>query len=124
VAGGGEPGGGPRFASDIAALTPGSGGPLPPEYAAHVRAFRRRIQERLRYPVLAVRQRLEGTVDLEIRLDAAGRLLGVESTRREAAPLLRDAAVQAVRDATPFPVGAGLEARALVIRLPIVFELR
>jgi TonB family protein len=123
-AGGAGPGGAAGPAGDLAALPPGRGGPLPPEYEAHVRAFRRRIQERLRYPVLAVRRGLHGTVELEVRLDAAGRLLGVESTRGEVASLLRDAALQAVRDATPFPPGAGLEARALTIRLPIVFELR
>jgi protein TonB len=123
-ASGAESAGAAGLASDLAALPPGRGGPLPPEYEAHVRAFRRRIQERLRYPALAVRRGLQGTVELEVRLDAAGQLLGAESTRGEVAALLRDAALQAVRDATPFPLGAGLEARALTIRLPIVFELR
>jgi protein TonB len=108
----------------VAGLSPGRGGGIPAEYEAHVRAFRRRIQERLRYPALAVRRGLQGTVELEVRLDAAGRLLAVESTGREVASLLRDSAIQAVRDATPFPLGPGLERRALTIRLPIVFELR
>jgi len=108
----------------VARTTPGRGGTLPPEYEAYVRAFRDRIQERLRYPPLAVRRGLGGLVELEVQLDAGGRLTGVTVVGREAAAILRDAAVQAVRDATPFPIPSDLVARALTIRLPVVFELR
>jgi outer membrane biosynthesis protein TonB len=38
--------------------------------------------------------------------------------------VLREAAMRAVRDATPFPLPPGLTARPLTIRLPVVFELR
>jgi protein TonB len=110
---------------DGAALPPGGRpGAIPPEYEGYVRAFRQRIQERLRYPWLAVRQGLQGTVELEVRLDAGGRLTDVAAVGREATGPLRDAAIQAVRDATPFPLPVGLEARALTIQLPVVFQLR
>jgi TonB family protein len=110
--------------SRLARVSPGRGGTLPLEYEPYVRAFRERIQERLRYPPLAVRRGLDGLVELEVQLDARGRLTGVTVVGRDAAALLRDAAVQAVRDATPFPPPADLAGRALTIRLPVVFELR
>lgn len=115
---------GPGGADESAALSPGRGRGIPPEYDAYVRALRRRIQERLVYPWLAVRRGVQGSVELEVQLDACGRLARVTVAGREPASLLRDAAIQAVRDATPFPLPPGLAARALTIRLPVVFELR
>ena len=100
------------------------GGGIPPEYEGYVRALRQRIQERLVYPQVAVRRRLEGAVELELELDAAGRLVNVGAVDRGGAAMLREAAVRAVRDATPFPFPAHLVPRALLIRLPVVFELR
>lgn len=111
-------------ADESAALSPGRGRGIPPEYDAYVRALRRRIQERLGYPWLAVRRGVQGSVELEVQLDAGGRLARVTVVGREPASLLRDAAIQAVRDATPFPLPPGLATRALTIRLPVVFELR
>lgn len=111
-------------ADEIAALSPERGRGIPPGYDAHVHALRRRIQERLVYPWLAVRRGVQGSVELEVQLDAGGRLARVTVVGREPASLLRDAAIQAVRDATPFPLPPGLVARALTIRLPVVFELR
>ena len=89
-----------------------------------MRALRRRIEERLAYPSLAVRRGLSGTVELELSLDSAGRLAAVTAVGREPPAMLREAAIRAVRDATPFPFQSGLAARPLTIRLPIVFELR
>lgn len=110
--------------SESAALSGGRAGAIPPEYERYVRDLRRRIQERLRYPGLAVRQGLGGTVELEVRLDASGRLIGVAALGPAPAWVLREAAVEAVREATPFPFPPGLDARPLTIRLPIVFEIR
>jgi TonB family protein len=107
-----------------AALTPGPHAGLLPEYEGYVRQFRRRLQERLAYPWLAVHRGLHGVVELEVRLDAAGRLVGVDAVAAEASHLLRDAAIQAARDATPFPFPPGLAPRALTIRFPVVFELK
>jgi protein TonB len=113
-------------ASGAVAALPGgrAGGGIPPEYEGYVRALRQRIQERLVYPQVAVRRRLEGAVELELELDATGRLVNVGAVDRGGAAMLREAAVRAVRDATPFPFPAHLVPRALLIRLPVVFELR
>ena len=108
----------------MAALPSGRGAGIPPEYDGYVRELRQRIQDRLRYPWLAVRQRVHGVVELEVRLDAEGRLAGVGVTGEGGAVMLREAAIRAVRDATPFPLPAGAAARPLTIRLPVVFELR
>jgi protein TonB len=89
-----------------------------------VRELRRRVQERLVYPWLAVRRGLTGTVELEIELDAAGRVVALAAVGPEAPRLLRDAALKAVRDAAPFPLPPGVAPRALAVRLPVVFELR
>ena len=121
----------PAAASAVAAppalaALPGvrGGGGIPPEYEGYVRALRQRIQERLVYPQVAIRRRLEGAIELELELDAGGRLVSVGAVDRAGATLLREAAVRAVRDATPFPFPAQLVPRALLIRLPVVFELR
>ena len=89
-----------------------------------MRRLRQRIQERLVYPWLAVRRGLSGVIELEIRLDAGGRLLSVDVAGPERPRILRDAAAQAVREATPFPFPSGLPPRPLTIRLPVVFELK
>ncbi len=102
----------------------GPGGGIPPEYEAYVRALRQRVQERLVYPWTAVRRGLEGVVELEVRVGADGRLVGVEVVAGANADSLRSAAVAAVRGAAPFPFPSGLAARPLVIRLPVEFRLR
>jgi protein TonB len=107
--------------------TEGSGGPdgaVPPEYEAYVRSLRQRIQERLAYPWAAVRRGQQGVVELEVRVGADGRLVGVEVVTGAGAETLRAAAVGAVRGSAPFPFPPGLVARPLVIRLPVEFRLR
>jgi TonB family protein len=119
---GGEAAGPP--AATMAALPPDAGGAIPPEFDAYVRSLRQRIQGHLRYPWLAARRGLHGVVELEVRLSAEGRLDGVDVTGGTAAGLLREAALRAVRDAMPFPLPAGVPARPLTVRLPVIFELR
>ncbi|MGH7266973.1 MAG: TonB family protein, partial [Candidatus Rokuibacteriota bacterium] len=63
-------------------------------------------------------------VELEVRIDAQGRLAGVAALDGRAPAILRDAATRAVEAAAPFPFPPGLAARELTVRLPIVFELR
>jgi protein TonB len=99
-------------------------GAIPPEYDAYVQSLRQRIQAHLRYPWLAARRGLQGVVELEVRLSTEGRLAGVDVIGGVAAGLLREAALRAVRDATPFPLPAGVDGRPLTVRLPVVFELR
>jgi TonB family protein len=128
VGGSSDPAGG----ASIARLTPGGGeqgrgpadGALPPEYEAYVRALRQRVEERLRYPWIAVRRRQQGVVEVELRVGPDGRLVSVEVVAGPSADALHVAAVSAVRGATPFPFPAGLPPRPLVIRLPVEFRLR
>lgn len=99
-------------------------GAIPPEYESYVRALRQRIQERLAYPWTAVRRGQQGVVELEMRVGADGRLVAVEVVAGVNADTLRTAAVAAVRGSAPFPFPPGLDARPLVIRLPVEFRLR
>ena len=123
MAPGGGDAAGPGGASRSASLGPGSpgAGPASPEYLAYVEALRRRVEGRLAYPAVARRRGLEGTVEVEIRIDAAGRLAGLEVL---AAPAdsLRAAAVRAIEGALPLPPPPG-GAPVLVVRLPVRFKL-
>jgi protein TonB len=120
-----------RGATSVARLMPGeaqpSGGPegaIPPEYESYVRALRQRVQDRLVYPWTAVRRGQQGVVEIEVRIGREGRLVGVEVVAGASADTLRAAAVTAVRGSAPFPFPSGVEARPLVIRLPVEFRLR
>jgi protein TonB len=120
-----------RGGGDLARSSPGdgqagsaSGGGIPPEYEPYVRALRQRVQDRLVYPWTAVRRGQQGVVELEVRLGADGRLVGVEVVAGASADTLREAAVSAVRTSAPFPFPPGLAARPLVVRLPVEFRLR
>jgi TonB family protein len=128
-----SPGGG---ASDVAGLVPGDARPsgagegrpraggIPPEYDEYVRALRQRVQDRLVYPPAAARRGQHGIVELEVRVGAEGRLVGVEVVAGPRVDTLRTAAVTAVRGAAPFPFPPGVVGRPLVIRLPVEFQLR
>jgi TonB family protein len=125
---GGQPA--PGDGTGIARLSPGDGqsgtagdGAIPPEYESYVRALRQRIQDRLVYPSMAVRRGQQGVVELEVRLGADGRLVGVEVVAGVSADALRGAAVSAVRSSAPFPFPPGLTPRPLVVRLPVEFRL-
>jgi protein TonB len=123
----GASGRGPRGGegpAEIAALAGGRSAAVPPEYDAYVRALRQRIQERVVYPWVAVQQGIQGVVELEVQLNAEGRVARVGLVRKDGIEILGEAALKAVREATPFPFPAGVVARPLTIRLPIVFELR
>jgi TonB family protein len=73
---------------------------------------------------MAVRRGQQGTVELEVRVGAEGRLVSVEVVAGARVDALRSAAVTAVRGAAPFPFPAGVAGRPLVIRLPVEFQLR
>lgn len=100
------------------------GGAIPPEYESYLRTLRQRVQDRLVYPWMAVRRGQRGTVELEVRLGADGRLIGVEVVAGPSVDALRAAAVTAVRGAAPFPFPPGVAGRALIVRLPVEFRLR
>jgi TonB family protein len=113
----------PSSGGDGGTGSTGAGG-IPPEYDAYVRALRQRVQDRLVYPWMAARRGQQGVVELEVRVGAEGRLVGVEVVAGAHAETLRTAAVTAVRGAAPFPFPPGVPGRPLVIRLPVEFQLR
>jgi protein TonB len=112
--------------SIIAALPPGtgSGGGAGSEYAAYLARIRQRIQESLRYPPVARRRGVTGTVQLEIAIGADGAIAGVSVIASSSHEILDRAAVDAARSLPRVPFPADLRPRPLTIRLPIVFELQ
>ena len=117
---GGAPG------SPIALATPGPGGSgaPPPEYGPYLRHFRQRVQESLIYPLAARRQGLGGTVELHVWLEATGRVRDVQVARSSSHSVLDAAAVETIRRLGPMPFPDSLPRRPLLIRLPLVYELR
>ena len=117
-------GGGPG--ASLALVTPGAGGSgvAPPEYGAYLRQFRQRVQESLVYPLAARRQGLRGTVELHVWLEATGRVRDVQVARSSSHRVLDDAAVEAIRRLGPVPFPESLPRRPLLVRIPLVYELR
>jgi len=117
-------GGGPG--APLALVTPGAGGSgaAPPEYGAYLRQFRQRVQESLVYPLAARRQGLGGTVELHVWLEATGRVRDVQVARSSSHRVLDDAAVEAIRRLGPVPFPESLPRRPLLVRIPLVYELR
>jgi len=117
---GGAPG------SPLALATPGPGGSgaPPPEYGPYLRHFRQRVQESLIYPLAARRQGLGGTVELHVWLEATGRVRDVQVARSSSHRVLDDAAVEAIRRLGPVPFPESLPRRPLLVRIPLVYELR
>jgi periplasmic protein TonB len=117
-------GGGPG--ASLALVTPGAGGSgaAPPQYGAYLRQFRQRVQESLVYPLAARRQGLGGTVELHVWLEATGRVRDVQVARSSSHRVLDDAAVEAIRRLGPVPFPESLPRRPLLVRIPLVYELR
>ena len=108
-----------------AALALGTGGgAIPPEYGPYLQRFRRHVQESLVYPLAARRQSLRGTVELDVTLDPSGRVRDVHVARSSSHGVLDDAALDIVRRLDPLPLPESLPRRPLLIRLPLVFDLR
>jgi protein TonB len=101
-----------------AAIAPGpaaaAAAPGPPPLDATT--VRSAVQATLRYPALARKRGLEGTVMLRFHIGAAGAIdsLAVVTSAGDA---LDDAAREAVRRAAPFRTGPGW------VRIPVVFDL-
>lgn len=117
---GGAPG------SSLALATPGAGGSgaPPAEYGPYLRQFRQRVQESLIYPLAARRQGLGGTVELHVWLEATGRVRDVQVARSSSHGVLDEAAVETIRRLGPMPFPDSLPRRPLLIRIPLVYELR
>ena len=74
------------------------------EYAAYMRAWVAKVERvgNLNYPREAQRQQLSGRLILTVTLDRQGEVQGVLVNKSSGKPLLDQAAVQAVRLASPF----------------------
>lgn len=94
------------------------------DYGPYRAALRRRIQEALRYPGVARRRGLSGTVELEIFVQPNGAISDVAVVDSSSHRVLDEAAMEAVRSLPPLPFPSGLTPRSLRVRLPVVFELR
>lgn len=103
---------------------PGTAGSVPPEYAAYLARFRQRVEEAIVYPLAARRQGRGGRVELDVLLEPSGRVRRVDVVTSSDSAALDEAAVDAVKavEAPPFPTG--LPRRPLIVRIPLVFELR
>jgi protein TonB len=116
------PGGGPG--APLALATSGGSGAVPAEYGPYLRHFRQRVQESLIYPLAARRRGLGGTVELHVWLEASGRVRDVQVARSSSHDVLDDAAIQTIRRLGPLPFPDSLPRRPLLIRIPLVYELR
>lgn len=125
LAGGEDAGVGIRPGSELALALPGTGAGGPgAAYAGYLADLRRRIQESLRYPAAARRRGVAGTVTLELTILPSGAIGAVSVIQSSAHALLDEAAVETVRGLHAHPFPAGLPARTLTVRLPVVFALR
>lgn len=80
------------------------------------------IAGRVRYPRDAVRQGIEGTIDLRLSLDAQGGLVAVVPLERSP-ELLIQSAERAVRLAAPFPPNTNGPSGVVSAILPVHFQL-
>jgi protein TonB len=118
------PGGGPGAPLALAAPGASGSGAPPAEYGPYLRRFRQRVQESLVYPLAARRQGLGGTVELHVWLEATGRVRDVQIARSSSHDVLDEAAVQTIRRLGLVPFPDSLPRRPLLIRIPLVYELR
>ena len=97
---------------------------MPPEYGPYLARFRAAVQAELRYPLSARRRGVAGSVELEVAIAPDGRVSGVTVVSSSSHQELDEAAADAVRRLRPIPIPAHLPQRALIVRLPLVFDLR
>lgn len=114
---------GPQAALPVAAEGLAAVQAMVADYWDHVRS---RIASCLRYPVVARQRQAEGTVVVEIALDAEGRLFEVRPVAEPEESSLTRAVLAAVRKAAPFgppPAVAVESATNLTSRLAVRFDL-
>ena len=86
---------------------------------------RARIERHKHYPLAARRRRIEGTAAVRFVLHPDGRATDAAPADPSRHRLLNQAALKAVRDASPFPKPpAGLMSRPVPLEISIVFQLK
>jgi protein TonB len=109
----------------LAARAPGAGGSgVAAEYGPYLARFRERVQQGLRYPLAARRQGLSGTVEIDVTIDADGRVRAAEVVASSSHSVLDEAATDAVKRVGQVALPENLPRRALRVRLPLVFQLQ
>jgi protein TonB len=122
--GGGIPGAGGGDSALALAIPGGTGRGDTAEYDGYYALVRRRIVEALTYPPAARRRRLTGTVQVELEIQPSGVISRVEIVASSSHRVLDDAAVDTVRGVGRVPFPPNVRPRLLLMRQPIVFELR
>jgi protein TonB len=108
-------------------VAPGAGGVgagSGSEYSVYYAQLRQRIQEGLRYPPVARRRGVTGTVQLEIAVAVDGGIADVSVIGSSSHGMLDRAAVAAARSVRRVPFPPDVQPRPLLVRLPVVFELQ
>jgi TonB family protein len=105
--------GGTVVGTGAAGGSPGQKGPGPHDLAD----VKRRIEARKVYPTIAIRNGWEGDVLVEMHLEVDGRLAAVRLLKGSGYPVLDDATITAVRQASPFPPVAR------VLTVPVEYRL-
>lgn len=91
--------------------------------AAYLSVVEQSVKTHLLYPAQALRRREQGVIRVRMLVAADGEILSMESDGNDASPLLVAAALQAVRDAAPFPpLPQGLPETRLEV--PVTFSLK
>jgi periplasmic protein TonB len=123
-AGAGVPGASGGDGALALAIPGGTGRGETAEYDSYYALVRRRIVEALTYPPAARRRSLSGTVQVELEIQPSGVISRVEIVASSSHLVLDDAAVDTVRAVGRVPFPSNVRPRLLLMRQPIVFELR
>ena len=118
----GREGQGTASGAATALAVPGSGGAAG-DYEGYYARLRARLKEVLRYPPVARRRGLEGTVHLDIDVEPSGAIGAVTVVSSSSHDVLDRAAVDAVRSMSRVPFPSDVRPRPLKVRLPVVFAL-
>jgi len=117
---------GGRDGSAVALAIPGTGGgdPAAADYAGYYATLRQRLYDSLTYPQIARRRGLTGTVLVDVEIDASGKVGRATVVTSSKHSVLDDAALDAMHAVGKVPFPPGVAPRRLVVRLPVVFDLR
>jgi periplasmic protein TonB len=117
---------GSRDGGALALAVPGSGGGdrAAADYAGYYDTLRRRLYESLTYPTMARRRSLTGTVIVDVEIDASGKVGRLTLVNSSSHAMLDEAALDALRAVSRVPFPPGVPPRRLLVRLPVVFEIR